>query len=281
MNGLSAYKKLAKIDLIGYLISSLLTVGFLFTYNLNGVLVAIALAPIVQLIVLLGIFFKTLKEYITFSSLEFKIPFSSSLLAFTLMSFCSTILLNYVEIGIRSMLIERIAEAQAGIWTAMTNISKNYMVFSSAIFSMYILPKFSSISSEKEFKSEVAYIYKTLLPLFAGGMLLIYLCRDWIVDLIYPNFQGLSDLFKWQLIGDFIKLGSVVLAHQFLAKKLVKYFIITEILSLALFFIFSILLVNFYGVEGVVIANLIRYIIYFIVVAFLIQKYYDRQSKID
>ena len=53
INGLSAYKKLAKIELISYLVSSLFSVVFLFTYNLDGVL----------------------KEYIKFSSLKFNYSF--------------------------------------------------------------------------------------------------------------------------------------------------------------------------------------------------------------
>ena len=276
INGLSAYKRLAKIELISYLLSSLLTVIFLYLYNIDGVLVAIAIAPIIQLITLLFVFFKVLKEYINFSTLKLSRVFSKNLFGFVLMSFCSTILLNYVEIGIRSTLIQQISEHDAGVWTAMTNISKNYMVFSGAIFSMYVLPKFSSIKLKKDFKRELIYIYKTLLPLFAIGMLLVYLCREWIVNLIYPNFEGLETLFKWQLMGDFMKLASVVLAHQFLAKKLVANFIITEILSLVLFYGFSYYLIPIFGIKGVVISHLIRYIIYGLVVFLMVNRYFDK-----
>lgn len=278
INGLSAYKKLAKIELISYLVSSLFSVVFLFAYNLDGVLVAVAIAPIIQLVILLIVFYGVLKEYIKFSSLKLNCSFSKSLLAFTMMSFCSTILLNYVEIGIRSTLIKQISEHDAGVWTAMTNISKNYMVFSGAIFSMYVLPKFSRIKLKKEFTKELIYIYKTLLPLFGIGMLLVYFCREWIVNLIYPNFEGLSLLFKWQLMGDFVKLASIVLAHQFLAKKLVSNFIMTEILSLALFYGFSFYFIPIYGIKGVVIAHLVRYIIYGLVVFFLVMRYLNRKE---
>ncbi|NNM23696.1 MAG: oligosaccharide flippase family protein, partial [Flavobacteriaceae bacterium] len=43
VNGLSMYKKFAKIDLLGYLISAVLTVIFLLQYNIDGALVAIAI----------------------------------------------------------------------------------------------------------------------------------------------------------------------------------------------------------------------------------------------
>ena len=71
----------------------------------------------------------------------------------------------------------------------------------------------------------------------------------------------------------------MVLAHQFLAKKMVRNFIFTEILSIALFFSLSYYLTDLYGLEGVVIAHLVRYVIYFGVVLFLVWRYFNKQGK--
>ena len=88
------------------------------------------------------------------------------------MSFVSSGLLSFVEIDIRTMIRNRITEADSGIWTAMTFISKNYMVFSASIFSLYVIPKFASIHTKKWIHvSELKTIYKTLLPLFGIGMI--------------------------------------------------------------------------------------------------------------
>jgi PST family polysaccharide transporter len=109
-------------------------------------------------------------------------------------------------------------------------------------------------------------------------MLIVYLFRDVIIQLIYPNFTGMEPLFKWQLLGDFVRLGSLVLAHQFLAKRLVKSFVITEVISLGLFFILSKVFIIQYGTEGIVIAHFVRYIIYFIVVVLMIRHYFSHKS---
>ncbi len=282
VNGLSLYKKFVKIELASYLISATLTVIFLFQYNLNGALVAIAITPIVQVIVMMFLFIKILREYVQFSKLTFTTPLAKSLLAFSLMSFVSTVLLNYVEIDIRSMLANKLTEQDAGIWTAMTFISKNYMVFSGSIFTLYVLPKFAGIHSRNGFITELITIYKTLLPLFGLGMLVVYLFRDLLVDLIYPGFTGMGPLFKWQLLGDFIKLASLVLAHQFLAKKMVRNFIFSEIISLVLFYGLANYLTRDYGIEGVVMAHFFRYIVYFFVVMFLVFRYFkNKNPKID
>ncbi len=279
VNGLSRYKKLAGIDFVSYLLSAALTVVLLLTHNLDGALIAIAITPALQFFVLLFIFIKVLREYIQFSKLSFRIPMAKSLLAFSLMSFFSTVLLNYVEIDIRVMIQNRININDAGTWTAMTNISKNYMVFSGAIFTLYVLPKFAGIHNKTDFKAELLNIYKTLLPLFGVGMLLIYFLREYVILIIYPDFHGMSPLFKWQLMGDFVRLASLVLGYQFLAKKMVKNFIFSEIISLGLFYFFAYFLTDIYGVEGVVIAHFLRYVVYFFVVLFLVFRYFKKQQK--
>lgn len=281
INGLSAYKKFGKIELISYVLSSLLTVICLLNYNLDGALVAIALTPVIQVLIMLAVFFKVLKTIIPFKEISLSTPLAKSLLAFTLMSFVSTVLLQYAIIDIRSMLANRLSEEESGIWTALTTISSNYMVFIGAILTLYVIPKFAGIYTQKDFTKELLNIYKTLLPLFGVGMLLIYFGRQLFIDYIYVGFDGMNPLFKWQLLGDFVRLASIILAHQFLAKKMVRNFIFSEILSVALFYGFTYYLTPLYGVEGVVIAHFASYIIYFMVVLFLVYRYFGNQQKAD
>ncbi|MEP5935653.1 MAG: O-antigen translocase, partial [Winogradskyella arenosi] len=92
-------------------------------------------------------------------------------------------------------------------------------------------------------------------------------------------FTGMEPLFKWQLLGDFFRLASLVLSHQFLAKRMVKSFVLTEVISLGLFFGLSKLFIPFYGTEGVVLAHFVRYIIYLLLVVFVVRNYYSTKNK--
>ncbi len=279
VSGLSDYKKYAKIELISYLLATIATVFGLYSANLKGVIIAIALAPVIQLIVLAFVFGKTLKTYVRLKSLSLNLIYKNKLLAFTLMSFISTFLLNYIELDIRTLVTDEISINEAGYWTAITFISKNYMVFATGLFTLYVLPKFASIHTKSEFKSEVFTIYKTILPIFALGMILVYVLRNFIIEIIYPDFTGMEPLFKWQLLGDFVRLCSLVLAHQFLAKRLVKSFVITEVISLGLFFVLSKVFIQQFGTEGIVIAHFVRYVIYFVIVVFVIQFYFNKTAS--
>lgn len=283
VNGLSHYKKFVKIDLISYLLGAGLTAYFIYTKNFEGVLYAIAITPFFQFSVLVIIFFKELKTYVPFKNLSFSFPYAKPLLAFSLMSFFSTVVLNSLEIEIRNVIVDAISKEKSGIWTAMTTLSKNYMSFSIMLFSMYVLPKFAVIKTKNDFTREVKNIYKTLLPIFGAGMILVYVLRGIIIDLVFPGHdkEALEPLFKWQLFGDFVRLMSMVIAYQFIAKKMVRTFIFTELVSLGLFFGLSYYLVNIYGVEGVTIAHFARYVIYLVVVFVLVMRYFRKNRDVE
>ena len=180
INGLSEYKAFSKIELSAYLLSSGLLLWLLYIHEFEGALLAIALTPVIQVAVMVFIMIKVFKEYVQFSKLTFRVPLAKSLLAFTAMSFFSTILLNQVEIEVRNMIENKISASEAGVWTGLMMVSKNYMVFINAILTLYVLPKFANIHTQHGFTKELGSIYKTLLPIFAVGMLLIYFLREYI-----------------------------------------------------------------------------------------------------
>ena len=278
ISGLSAYKVHAKIEVVWYSMASFLLIFSLYNYNIEGVLIAIAITPIIQFFVLIFIFGKALNEYIKFSKLSFRFPMLKVLLGFTLISFTATVCSNFVEINFRNLISDKISENEAGIWTAMSSISKIYMQFLITIFSIYILPKYAKIHFSYAFKKEIKNIYKTLLPLVIIGMLIVYFSREILILLIYnDDFLGMKVLFKWQLLADLVRFIANILSFKFLAKNQVKYFVTTQLIGLVSYCICGHLLINHFFVEGLVIALLLSNIIYFILVLYIMR--YDLFGK--
>ena len=278
ISGLSAYKVHAKIEVVWYSMASFLLIFSLYNYNIEGVLIAIAITPIIQFFVLIFIFGKTLNEYLKFSKLSFRFPMLKVLLGFTLISFTATVCSNFVEINFRNLISDKISENEAGIWTAMSSISKIYMQFLITIFSIYILPKYAKIHFSYAFKIEIKNIYKTLLPLVIIGMLIVYFSREILILLIYnDDFLGMKVLFKWQLLADLVRFIANILSFKFLAKNQVKYFVTTQLIGLVTYCICGHLLINHFFVEGLVIALLLSNIIYFILVLYFMR--YDLFGK--
>ena len=280
INGISDYKKHTKIEFISHFLAAVLLLVSLYFYSLKGVLVAIALTPIIQFTVLIIIFGKLLKDYIDFKSISFKVPFLKQLLGFTVMSFVATVLSNYVEIDLRTLILEKISEAEAGSWTAMNSISKIYMQFLIAIFSLYILPKYATINTSFEFRIEIKKIYKSLVPLVFIGMVLVYVLRNVLIEVIFTDaFMGMAILFKWQLAGDFVRFIANVLSYQFLAKKQIKYFVTTQLIGLAMYYVFGRYYLSSFGTEGVVMALFVSNLIYLGIVFFVLRNTFFGKNR--
>ena len=60
---------------------------------------------------------------------------------------------------------------------------------------------------------------------------------------------------------------------------MVRNFIFSELLSLGLFYGFANYLVAQFGVEGIVMGHFLRYVIYFMVVVFLVWRYFNNQKS--
>jgi PST family polysaccharide transporter len=280
INGISDYKKHTKIEFISHFLAAVLLLVSLYFYSLKGVLVAIALTPIIQFTVLIIIFGKLLKDYVDFKSITFKIPFLKQLLGFTAMSFVATVLSNYVEIDLRTLILEKISEAEAGSWTAMNSISKIYMQFLIAIFSLYILPKYATINTSFEFRIEIKKIYTSLVPLVFIGMILVYVLRNVLIEVIFNEaFLGMAILFKWQLAGDFVRFIANVLSYQFLAKKQIKYFVSTQLIGLAMYYVFGRYYLSSFGTEGVVMALFVSNLIYLGIVFFVLRNTFFGKNR--
>jgi PST family polysaccharide transporter len=119
------------------------------------------------------------------------------------------------------------------------------------------------------------------LPFFGIGLILIFFLKEQVIYITHgEEFIGMKPLFKWQLLADFIKIASIIIAHQFLAKKMIKQFIFTELISLLIFYGLSMCFIRNMGAEGVVIAHFIRYILYFLMVILVLRKHIFGNNKL-
>ena len=272
LNSLSAYRLFSKIGLIIVITSTLLIVLLTINFGLIGSLMAISIIPLLQFLIYTIFSAKTYKKFIDLKGLSFKFSFKNQLLSYSLMTLIVIFLINITDVAIRHLIEDKTSIAEAGYWTAMNSISKVYMQFSAAIFPLYIIPVYAKMTNSFDFRKEVKKIYKMLLPVLIIGMILVFVFREFIIKALYTSeFLEMSSLFKWQLLGDLIKFIATVLSYQFIAKKQIGYFIFTEVLSVLMFYGFSVYFIDIYGTDGVVIAHFVRYILFFFVVIFILR----------
>ena len=137
--------------------------------------------------------------------------------------------------------------------------------------SVYYLPRLSELKLLRDIKKEVYLGYKIIFPVALFGAITVYLLRDWIIALLFTEaFLPMRDLFLWQMIGDSLKIGSWILAYLMLSKAMTKLFIITEIIFTSTLVGLTYLSTKLFGFEGVSIAYLINYAIYWLIMSLFI-----------
>jgi O-antigen/teichoic acid export membrane protein len=273
INGLGQFKKVIWIAILGNAIGLLISLVLIWNYKTLGALLAIVLTPAL----LFFVSFYFVKQEIFFlktirlQNFEFKIL--KKLSSYSLMALVSSVIGPLVFLAIRKNVIVTVGIDQAGYWETMTRISTYYMLFASTILSVYFLPKLASAKSNSETKRVFWSYYKSILPLFVIGLSLIYTLRFFIVELLFTKeFLPVTAMFFWQLVGDVLKVAFLILGYQFFAKKLTLAFIISEITSLAVLYFLSNYLIQLFGIQGVLIAQVLDNFIYLLVLVVYFRK---------
>lgn len=264
MNGFSKYKYLIVFNIFGQVLGAVITILLIWKDRIDGALIAVAIAEsIIFLITLVGIINRQNLTPLIKAS-RFSVKLAKSLSTYSGMAIFSAIILPIITLFIRNYIIDNVGIEDAGYWEAMNRISKYYLMFVSTLLSLYILPRFSEIDNIKDFRKEVFSFYKTIIPIFGLGLILIYFLRHFIVLIVLTDdFQPVEDLFFWQLLGDFVKVLSIVIAYQFLAKRMFWHYIITEAFSVVTLYFTSQYLIDEFGVVGANMAHFATYVLYY------------------
>jgi Na+-driven multidrug efflux pump len=273
LNGLGFYKRVVYITIFGTFLGIILTVFLIYKMQIVGSLLAIVATPAFLFFVTFYYFSKqfSISEYINFHF--FDINILQNLSHYFFMAMVSGLLGPLTYLAIRSQTITTLGIENAGFWESISRISGYYMLFVNTLLTLYYYPKLILAKTNQETKLVFWSFYKNVLSLFSIALVFIYFLRFFIINsILTPEFEPVSKLFFWQLIGDFFKAASWILAFQFFAKKLTKTFIFTEILSLAILYFSSLYWLTIFRTEGLVIAHAFTYFCYLLVLGIYFRK---------
>ncbi len=278
LNGKKEILKLVTANIVGSVLSLLITSILAIQYHLYGALIALSVYQSIAFFVTLFLCYKS--TWFKFSYLFGKIEpqVAKNFAAFALMALVSAICVPLSQMVIRSYLSQEFGLNYAGYWEAMIRLSAAYLMLVTTTLGVYYLPRLAELTHLDEIKKEVYLGYKFIFPLALVGGLVVYILRDWIITLLFSHeFMPMRDLFLWQMIGDSLKIGSWILAYLMLSKAMTKLFVTTEILfalsSVGLTYVCS----KLFGFEGVSIAHLVNYALYWLVMGYFIFGTLERQ----
>ncbi|MFN4367981.1 MAG: O-antigen translocase [Acinetobacter sp.] len=273
LNGKKEILKLVLANIAGSLFALIITSVLAIKLHLYGALVALSIYQSIAFIVTLFLCYRA--NWFKFSSLLGKIDLeiTKKFSSFILMALVSAICVPLSQILIRAYLTQEFSLAYAGYWEAMIRLSTVYLMLVTTTLGVYYLPRLSELNKIDEIKKEVYLGYKFLFPLTVIGGIIVFVLRDWIINLLFtPSFAPMQDLFFWQMMGDALKIGSWILAYLMLSKAMTKLYISTEIIFTLSLIALTYVCTQFFGFKGVSIAHLINYGMYWIVISLFIFK---------
>ena len=270
LNGFSKHKILLIINILGQSVGLLVTLLLIYQQNIDGALIAIVITPALNLLItVVGIAFrKSLVSSVKITQVSFSVL--NKLSPYMIMALVSAIAIPIVMIIIRNYLITEVGIKSAGYWTAMTRVSDYYLMFFNSLMALYILPRFAEINTRKEFRKEIFSFYKTIVPVFLVLLFIIYLSRSILINILFTeDFRPVENLFGYQILGDIARVLSMVIAYQFLAKKMFAHFIILEVFLFVIMYVSSIYLIDEFGLKGAVMGHCLSYFMYFGIILLL------------
>jgi len=267
------------VNILGSLLSMLVTGLMAFNFGLYGTLVAFTITPPIVLLPTAALVAR--RDWFRASFLwgQMNRPVLRELSGFGLMGLTSALTMPLTFMLIRDHLATNLGLTAAGYWQASWKISEIYLMLVTTTLSVYYLPRLSEIRTAPELKAEIIKVYRFVLPVVVVGALTIFVLRDFIIHTLFtPDFLPMRELFPWQLAGDVIKIGSWILGYIMLGRAMVKFFVITEIAFSISFVLLSWLLVGVFGLVGVSMAYAINYFLHWVGMWYLV-KYEMRRME--
>ncbi len=272
-NGLEQFKRIVLIQIVSNVLVFVVTAILIVKQNIFGGLLSVGIGEFLMVLVT---FFYVRKD-IAFFQFDLQKIISKKYITiirnFSIMALLSAVIAPLTLIFIRNEIVTTHAIQEAGIWDAVNRLSGFYMLFFSSGLSMYYMPKLASLHTESEFKTELKSYFKTLVPLFLGMLILIFVCKVIILKIAFTaEFLRIEKVLIWQLLGDFFKIMTLAFGFQIVVKTMMKRYFIGEIAFNLSYLLLSYSLMKTNAVEGVLQAYFYANVICFVLVLIMFRK---------
>ncbi|PKH55678.1 O-antigen flippase [Shewanella sp. Choline-02u-19] len=260
LNGLKEIRTFIAINISQSIYALIFTTLLVALYGLDGALIALVTN---QSIIFITVLWRLRKHKLIIIK-NFKQKFDNEqgkkLLSYSAIALTSACTVPVSLLFIRDYIGENLSWDAAGYWQSMWYISSMYLMVVTTALSTYYLPRLSEITSKVELRTELKNGYLIIIPIVIVLSFTIYLLREFIIWLLFTDdFKPMIELFKWQLIGDVVKVASWLSGFLLIARGAVKLTIFSEIFFSVTFCCLSVYFVNNYGLVGMSYAYVVNY----------------------
>lgn len=273
LNGLGKYNRVIYINIFGNLLGVSMSAVLIWCLKTDGALWGLVLSPAIVFLLSVYPLYKTIGGFKNITLAYFDRHLLKGLSSYSFMSLVTALLGTVIYIALRNHVINHGGMDEAGYLEGINRISSFYLMFATTLQTVYFLPLLARAKDDTEIRDTWHSYYKVVIPVFIAGLVLVYVLRRLVIKITLSDaFLPMEGLFIWQLTGDLFKVCSQILAQEFFARRMVKQFVVFEIGSFAIMYASGYYLTNTHGVEGVVMAHALTYLVYFAGIAFYFRK---------
>lgn len=275
INGFGVYKTLVQVNIYSSIFGLILTLTLSLIWSIKGALLAYILAQGSLFFLVIFMIQKYKWKVFLIPQLTVNKQMAINLFKFSLMALVTALTAPICQLIIRHIIIDNASIEEAGLWDAVNRLSYMSITLMTASLSVYYLPKISGLRTASAIKLEILKSYKIIMPV--AGILLfgIYLFRTLIIKVVFTDkFLPVQEFMWIQLIGDFFKIGSLLLYYTIIARAKMKLYIAAEIISLVLYLslVYAYIYVYGYSLSGVFIAYALSFLVYWLALISLHKK---------
>jgi polysaccharide transporter, PST family len=265
LTGCKAVRSLVFANIAGSLISASLAATLVSTRGLHGALVAIATSQAIACGVTWLVFSKARVAAVCDLFGRIEPGMVKRLGAYALMALTSALAIPLAQLFIRDQIALDLGWAGAGLWQALWKISELHLMLLTTTLSVYLLPRFAEIQNGDELVRELRASYRFVLPLSLATCLAIYALRTPLVKgLLTAEFLPLVGVLGLQLVGDWLKINSWVMAYTMVSHSMTRIFILTEVCFALLLAFSTVLMARHFGLLGTAAAYALTYAAYWL-----------------
>ena len=175
---------------------------------------------------------------------------------------------KFLDYVVREIAFDLIGPYESGLWQSAVKISQAFVFLCGAFLSTIFYPYASECIKDKS--ALHAYVKKFMflyVPVTFVGIVSMFVLRDLLFQYLFSKeFLKADKYFLLILIGDWLRCVSWVGAYLLMASSDTRRFIVFEIISGIAFILVFIFGTEYFSWEVMAMANLMRYVIYTILV---------------
>lgn len=276
IQGLRRLKYLAITNLIGAIVGLLIAIPFYYVMGIRGIVPVIIVTAIATLLVS-SYFYRKLSIKQVHTDKELFIKKSKSMLKMGFLINISGILAILVAYILRMIIVREGGLADVGLYNAGFVILNTYVGMITAAIATDYYPRLAEVAKDSFLLSKTVNQQAEVAILLLAPILCVFIIFiKFILIILYSNdFIAISQMVQWSAIGVLFRTISWAISYIFLAKADSTTFFMNELFSQIYFLPLQICGYYMFGLDGLGMAFLISYIIYFLQVYLICRKKYE------